>query len=77
MEPMTIVCNAQKPGGTWCGQPAIVHKAEYELDTGGYDSPSGIRYTLRTAVYEIECPACGRRTQVERAEHSQPQGSRS
>jgi len=48
MQPLTVVCNARKPGG--------------------------IQHRVRKAVYEIECPKCGRRTQIEKAEHSQPQG---
>jgi hypothetical protein len=74
MQPLTVVCNARKPGGTWCGETAVVHQARYEFDTDLYGSPGGIQHRVTKAVYEIECPKCGRRTQIEKAERSQPQG---
>jgi hypothetical protein len=68
MEPLTVVCNARNAAGTWCGQTAVVHSAQYEFATDLYGSPGGIQHTLKSAIYEIECPNCGRRTQIEKHE---------
>jgi hypothetical protein len=66
MEAATVICNSIMPSGASCGERAVVLKAHYLYDTRVYQGPGGYQHTLRETHYEIECPHCGRRTQIER-----------
>jgi hypothetical protein len=66
MQATAVLCDAAKADGGRCGARAVVIKAENEFDILMYHGPGGLRYSLRELRYEIECPNCGRRMQVER-----------
>jgi len=73
MSIQTVICNSVKPDGSVCGQPAIVHNARYEYQTKLYGHHSGqISHQLKASHYDIECPDCGHRVQVERARDDSP-----
>lgn len=66
MKPMTVVCNAARSDGSWCGRYAVVLRAEYQFEQGPFtEGNEGLPQVAR-AVYEVECPQCGRRVQIER-----------
>jgi hypothetical protein len=67
VEAARVICDAIRPGGHRCGERAIVLKAQYFYDTRPHRGPGGYQHTLRETHYEIECPHCGRRTQIEKA----------
>jgi len=60
MDAVTIHCDI-------CGTRALVHKVRFEYEPGR-PAPPGQR-VLRETQRDIECPNCGRRTQVERHEN--------
>jgi hypothetical protein len=60
LEPFRVPCDALRPDGRPCGESALVHRIDY-VRPG--DSAPGQR-GLQTQ-YDIECPRCGRRTQIQ------------
>lgn len=60
LEPFRVPCNGLRPDGRLCGESALVHDIEYV----GPDRHSIGQQGPRTQ-YVIECPRCGRRTQVQ------------
>ena len=63
----TVICNAVKSDGNPCGQPSIVHNSRHEYATELFRDAGGIvGHTLTASHYDIECPDCGNRVQVER-----------
>jgi ribosomal protein L32 len=57
MDPVTVTCEE-------CGQAAIVHRVRYKYVEDG-PATFADRHVLREIQREIECPACGMRTQSE------------
>ena len=70
MEVETVVCNARIPGGGVCGATATVLAVQRFYDTFMYKPGAGGRFDvqLRETHYEIDCPHCGRRTQIVKAD---------
>jgi hypothetical protein len=60
----TIVCDAQTPQGP-CGSVARVRQAHYEYRPRPWNPADGVQQELIETRYEIECPRCGNRVQVE------------
>jgi hypothetical protein len=58
MEPITVTCER-------CGAAAILHVVRYEYSLNGAERAFANRYILQATHNDIECPACGRRGQVE------------
>ena len=69
MEPTTIVCNAVKARGV-CGATAKVVSAHPRFDSQMYGPGVGGQFThvLRETRYVIDCPRCGRRDQIVKAD---------
>jgi hypothetical protein len=64
-DPQTIRCDAKLPGGTACGQPAIIHGTHHEYASNfGWERGGSFEHALVETRYDIECPRCGRRTQI-------------
>ena len=66
VEAKTIDCDARQPNGLACGETAIIHKTHHHYANTMYAPGGGGRFQqiLLETHYEIECPHCGRRTQV-------------
>jgi hypothetical protein len=64
MQPAMITCNNQRADGAPCGEPALVRLVHYHYGSVGGPNSLGDAKELREARYEIECPRCGKRTQV-------------
>jgi len=64
MQPVTIICDAQTSQGL-CGATAIIRKAHYVYRPKRTASRQEFQQELVEARYEIDCPNCGRRMQVE------------
>jgi hypothetical protein len=64
MQPATIICDNHLDSGMPCGETALIHSVQYvyDRDTG----TQAASHVLRESHYVIDCPRCGRRTQVER-----------
>jgi len=65
MQPVTIICDAQTSQGL-CGATAVIRNAHYVYRPKRTASRQEFQQELVEARYEIDCPNCGRRTQVER-----------
>jgi hypothetical protein len=66
MQPETVICESRAADAALCGETALVHVVHYvyglEPDAGREAS----KHVLRETRYDIECPRCGRRTQIVR-----------
>jgi hypothetical protein len=62
MSEVTRICEA-------CGSNALIHDIHYVYDNLMYRGGGGkFEQVLRETRYDIECPKCGRRTVVVKAE---------
>ena len=69
VEPTTLICNGRTPDGRVCGATALVIAARPVIDSQMYRGGGGIiRDVLRETHYDIECPRCGSRTQIVKAD---------
>jgi hypothetical protein len=66
--PHLLTCDAKRPTGEVCGAAALVHASQHEYDTLVYQGKGGYQYKLRASHYEVECPNCGKRTQIVKPE---------
>ena len=57
MDAITIICDV-------CGQSAVIHKVRYKY-IERKTSAGSVEHILSETQRDIECPACGARTQVE------------
>ena len=72
MQPTTILCNARDAEGRVCGATAEVRQVHYKY-VPHLDRPRGqFEQVLSETHYEIDCPRCGWRTQVEITELNDP-----
>jgi DNA-directed RNA polymerase subunit RPC12/RpoP len=71
LQGLTVVCDNQNNDGTPCGATAIVIRAAYAYEEVDFLT-TGQLPTLLEARYEIQCPNCGHRRQVEKAEPPEP-----
>jgi hypothetical protein len=62
MQPATIICDSRLSQAARCGETALVRAVSYVYERERY-SPAPV---LREAQFQIDCPRCGQRTQVER-----------
>jgi hypothetical protein len=69
VEAKTIVCDGHKPSGLTCGETAVIHSAQYVYNSFMFKPGMGGRMdpNLQETHYDVECPHCGRRTQVVKA----------
>lgn len=62
MQPAMIKCENSRADGLPCGEAALIHATQYvytrQIGSIGTDPE------LREAHYTIECPQCGRRSQI-------------
>jgi phage terminase large subunit GpA-like protein len=66
MQPATIICENRFSDSARCGETALVRGVRYVYArTTGSDVESA-QPVLREAHFQIECPRCGERQQVER-----------
>ena len=65
---IVVRCNKVGPAGKVCGATAVVLKASYKYDTLSYSQGREFGPELVEVRYEIECPNCGKRRQVEKAD---------
>jgi hypothetical protein len=68
MSHSTIRCDSLDPSGVPCGAEALVERVHYMYVTEQESSTGDLRRVLSEMHYEIRCPRCGPRTQVEKAE---------
>jgi hypothetical protein len=66
MHSPTILCDAHTPEGS-CGSVVRIRQAHYEYRPRPWNTADGIQQELIETRYEIECPRCGYRVQVERS----------
>jgi len=64
---LIITCDKEGAQGKVCGAVALVLKVQYKYDTLSFSKGRGFGPKLVETRYEIECPKCGKRKQVERA----------
>lgn len=64
MQPATIKCDSQGAERPRCGADALVHLVHYVYGLEQKPGQSTASHVLRETRYEIQCPRCGRRTQV-------------
>jgi len=65
MQPTTIICDGRDSEGRPCGATAEVRRVHYKY-VPHLDRPLGeMQQVLSETHYEIDCPHCGWRTQVE------------
>jgi hypothetical protein len=67
MQPATIICDNMRPTAAPCGETALVHGVRYIYAPAGAGA-SAAAPVLREAQFLIDCPRCGKRTQIERYE---------
>jgi hypothetical protein len=66
MQPSMILCDGRDANGRPCGAEAEVRRVHYKY-VSEFKRPFGdVQQVLSETQYEIECPRCGWRTQVER-----------
>ncbi|HEX6961197.1 MAG TPA: hypothetical protein VF175_04975 [Lacipirellula sp.] len=67
-QPTTLLCEAEVGQGRQCGAEAKVRCVHYRY-TARLDRRLGeVQQVLSEAIYEIACPRCGWRTQVQKVE---------
>jgi endogenous inhibitor of DNA gyrase (YacG/DUF329 family) len=59
MEPVTVKCDQ-------CGASTFVHNVRYKYREDGKPGLAAAEHVLVAIERDIECPVCGRRTQLER-----------
>jgi hypothetical protein len=64
MRARTITCEAVGADGALCGETAVVHMIHYVYGVSSDSNARGFNHVHRETHYDIECPACGLRTQV-------------
>jgi hypothetical protein len=64
MQPATITCDSHASQSARCGETALVRAVSY-VYARERESAAPV---LREAHYQIDCPRCGQRTQIERFE---------
>jgi hypothetical protein len=70
MQPTMIVCDGRDAKGNICGAAAEVRRVHYKY-VAELELPLGeLQQVLSETQYEIECPRCGWRTQVEKIERN-------
>jgi hypothetical protein len=67
MPPAKIKCDSQGAEGPPCGADALVHLVHYVYSREQKPGQPAASHVLRETRYEIDCPRCGRRTQVEKS----------
>ncbi|RIK76582.1 MAG: hypothetical protein DCC67_13705 [Planctomycetota bacterium] len=65
MEPATIACDGRDPAGRRCGAEALIRRIDYRYTTEVDILQGEARQVLHETHYEVDCPVCGLRTQVE------------
>jgi hypothetical protein len=65
LQPAAIRCTAGQTWGRTCGAEAAVRQVHYRYVTETDWTAGELRQVLSETHYDIECPHCGRRTQVE------------
>jgi hypothetical protein len=60
----TISCDSLRSNGGSCGAPALIHQVHYRYEAGPDWMPD-VERILTEIHYDISCPRCGYRTQVE------------
>jgi len=68
MQPATIICDHQRADGTPCGETGLIHAVQYVYARNRETGSQATGHTLREAHFVIDCPRCGRRTQIEKYE---------
>ena len=64
MKKHVVACRNLLSDRRLCGAVALVHRVEYKYDSPGpVEDPDEL--VLLEATYDLECPRCGRRTQVD------------
>jgi hypothetical protein len=64
MQPATIICDNRRADGAPCGENALVHMVHYIYAAEQGAGQEAITHVLSETHYDIECPRCGRRTQI-------------
>jgi hypothetical protein len=65
MQPATIECDAADAQGRPCGEIADVHEVHYKYSPAIERGPFSLDRVLVEVRYDIDCPRCGYRTQIE------------
>src|SRR5688572_32952036 len=65
MHPVTLTCANPRADGSRCGETALVHVVHYVYRPAGEQGWMGGEHELSETQYEIDCPRCGHRTQIE------------
>lgn len=64
MQPATVTCDNPRADGAPCGETALILMVHYHYGTVGKLNWLSDTKELCEAHYEIDCPRCGKRTQV-------------
>jgi hypothetical protein len=68
MQPATIICDNHRARGAPFGETALIHSVQYVYARRRDSGPLSTSHVLTEAHYVIDCPHCGRRTQIEKYE---------
>jgi hypothetical protein len=68
MQPATIICDKHQGDGTPCGETALIQGVHYVYSRNHETGSQAASHMLREAHFVIDCPRCGRRTQIEKYE---------
>jgi hypothetical protein len=66
MQPATMICANLRADGASCGETALVHVVHYVYRPAEVSEGFAANHKLTESHYEIVCPRCGRRTQIEK-----------
>lgn len=66
--PKTTICDGRDHRGVYCGATAILQRIDYRHGAILDEGSAAYRHILREIRYQIICPKCGPRVQVEKAE---------
>jgi hypothetical protein len=60
-----ITCENLRAREAPCGESALVHMIHYVYSSEPAEDGASTDHILRETHFDIECPRCGRRTQIE------------
>jgi hypothetical protein len=69
-QPTTLPCEAPAGDGQRCGAEALVRRVHYRYTATLNRQLGEVQQVLSEAIYEINCPHCGWRTQVQKVERN-------
>jgi hypothetical protein len=67
----TVLCDAPSADGGLCGARAVVHEVHYKYSPYANRRPFDVDRVLTEIHYDVDCPRCGYRTQIEKVSEAE------